>query len=195
MLLNRQTFSFLTLKTWTKVAVHAADCIVSAGGKTFSVCPGWSRFYALCQSFYPISRTLLRRMRSSFTSCGLKEKAASMFVERFVMSFSMSLSISLPLCFWKGLCTKACLCLCLCQYMYLLLCLYVCGKVVLCFCLFLCVSVCGNVCHPRMEDIARIHCLWQRHKQSLCHHLCLFRCANISWTRLVHWPILFCSED
>ena len=58
---------------------------------------------------YPISRTLLRRMRSSFTSCGLKEKAASMFVERFVMSFSLSLSISLPLFFWKGLCIKACL--------------------------------------------------------------------------------------
>ena len=45
--------------------------------------------------FYPISRTLLRRMQSSFTSCGLKEKAASTFVERFVMSFSLSLSISL----------------------------------------------------------------------------------------------------
>ena len=71
----------------------------------------------------------MRRMRSSFTSCGLKEEAASMFVERFVMSFSMSLSISLPLCLWKGFCIKACFCLCLCHYMFLFLFLHVCGKV------------------------------------------------------------------
>ena len=83
MLLNRQTFSFLTLKTWTKVAVHAADCIVSAGGKTFSVCPGWSRFYALSQSFLSNLQDNVEENALSQSFYSISKKLFQVFLSNF----------------------------------------------------------------------------------------------------------------